>query len=100
MFNVRRIGIALVIFAGAVWVALSFGPANPNRTPGPAESETGRSVLRGHDAGALAARYHLRGRTQRFFRRSSTQIKGRYRTGGKRYPPPRKSSPRTGRARA
>ncbi len=108
MFKLRRICVVSMVVAGAVWAVAGFGPANPNRNSGPAENKPSQSVLqtdpdaglKASDGRLLAARYHLRGRTKRFFQRSPAQVKGSHRAGGKRYPPPRKSSPWSGRARA
>ncbi len=99
MLSIRRMSIALVVVAGAVWAVSSFGSANRRQASGPAESETSESVfdmLVGSgpavsEGRLLAARYHLRGRTARFFQRSTRGAKALYKTPYKRYLPARRT---------
>lgn len=74
MPRASRVGIGLVVVGGLVWAVSSLGttgsgqPASNNgRSSQPAvESQAG-------NGSQLAGRYHLRGRTTRFFKRSTSR---------------------------
>ncbi len=95
MSSIRRVSIALIVVAGAVWAVSSLGSANRRQASGAAESETSRPasgvLVNGVPAACegrlLAARYHLRGRTERFFQLSTPGAKMRYKTPYKRFVP-------------
>jgi len=96
MLSIRRVSIALVVVAGAMWAVSSLGSASRHQASSPAKSETSQSVSdvlvnvvpAASEGQLLAARYHLRGRTERFFQRSTRGAKARYKTRYKRYVPP------------
>ena len=95
MLSIRRMSIVLAVLAGGMWAVSSLGSSSPHQASGPAESQASQSVFDMHVDGGpaasegqlLAARYHLRGRTERFFQRSTQGAKSRYRTGYRRYVP-------------
>ena len=95
MFAIRRMSIALVVIAGLLWAVSSLGSSNSDQASGPDDNEASQSVLdvlvNGVTAASedrlRAARYHLRGRTDRFYQRSTPGAKARYKTGYKRYVP-------------
>lgn len=71
MLQVHRVFMGLVIFVGLIWSVSSvgFSPASVRSTLAP-HSYLG-ATLRGSDGSTLlAARYHHRQRTNRFFGRS------------------------------
>jgi len=78
MLSIRRMSIALVVVAGAMGAVSSLGSANQ-----PASDMLANGVPAASEGHLLAARYHSRGRTERFFERSTQGAKTRY----KRYVP-------------
>ncbi len=94
MLSVRRVGIGLVVFGGLVWALGSFSTTQPHQSAGQNNGTAQTAVDGPSDSHALlAARYHLRSRTSRFFQRASSSYRGRsgskgyyrsYRRGGRR----------------
>ena len=73
MSNVLRVSALLVVVGCLAWAVYGFGTAGPAVHDGtPSESAVSSQA---DDSGALAARYHLRKRTKRFFKRSTVQVK-------------------------
>ncbi|MFV2070012.1 MAG: hypothetical protein ACC645_23850, partial [Pirellulales bacterium] len=68
MSRVLRASIASVVVVGLVWVVCSLGTAEPSSTV-KSDGKAAQSEL--NDNSLLAARYHLRSRTSRFFKRST-----------------------------
>jgi len=78
MLSVRRVSIALAVVIGLVCVVLNFA-VEPSHQPTGSDTKTIRSTPEGQsdidlvtpEGPQLAARYHLRKRTSRFFKRAT-----------------------------
>ncbi len=83
MSSLHRVSIALVFFAGLAWCLSGTTTTQPQAghdgTTGPLGVES-----QSDDGQSLAARYHLRGRTERFFDRAENdQVAARYHLRGR-----------------
>ncbi len=93
MLSIRRVGVASVVVAGIVWTVSSFGTPQPDQTASQGNGPAAASVQSQSETGTLlAARYHLRNRTKRFFQRSTRGARP-VRTYYRSYHPPVKSTP-------
>lgn len=76
MLSIRRVGVASVVVAGIVWTVSCFGTPQPDQTASQGNGPAAASVQGPSETGTLlAARYHLRNRTKRFFQRSTNRVR-------------------------
>jgi hypothetical protein len=72
MLSIRRVSVASVVVAGIVWASSCFVTPQPDQTVKQGNGPDAVSVRSPLEPGTLlATRYHLRGRTTRFFQRST-----------------------------
>lgn len=70
MMSAVRITCMTALAASVVWVASGRDQQNAKVTPPGQQDEQGQLQASDHDEIEVAARYHLRGRTKRFFQRA------------------------------